>query len=312
MRRASSDDRSGGPATASCEEVEHFLSELAHTRNYSEHTLRAYGRDLEEFVGFLQDHQKSLRQAGRIEVRAFLAELRSRELSRATIARKLACLRSLYKFLTARGTYPTNPVTGLRSPRLHRRLPRFLDEREVQRLVESPDTKTPAGLRDRVILETLYSTGMRVSELVAMNVGDVAFLSEAIRTRGKGKKERLVPIGRVALAVIDEYVQRRRLAEGKDLKPGTPLLVNRLATRLTARSINRILKKYILQTGLKGKISPHTLRHTFATHLLNRGADLRSVQELLGHEHLTTTQIYTHVTTERMREVYEQAHPRAR
>jgi integrase/recombinase XerC len=190
-------------------------------------------------------------------------------------------------------------------------LPRFLDEDEVRRLVESPDPETLPGLRDRVILEALYSTGMRVSELVQMNVGDMDLLSEAIRTRGKGNKERMVPIGRVAAAVTGEYIERRRLAEKTKPGPDTPLLINKLGTRLTTRSVNRVLKKYILKTGLRGKISPHTLRHTFATHLLNRGADLRSVQELLGHEHLSTTQIYTHVTTERMKEVYKRAHPRA-
>ena len=152
---------------------------------------------------------------------------------------------------------------------------------------------------------------MRVSELVGIDVGHVDVLSEAVRTRGKGQKDRLVPIGRVALAVMEEYLERRRLTERKKPERNTPLFTNRLGTRLTARSVNRILKKYILKTGLKGKITPHTLRHTFATHLLNRGADLRSVQELLGHEHLSTTQVYTHVTTERMREVYEKAHPRA-
>jgi len=210
------------------------------------------------------------------------------------------------------GKCSANPATGLRTPKFRRKLPRFLDEKEVRRLVESPDATTLSGLRDRAILETLYSTGMRVSELVGMNVGKVDILAEAIRTLGKGKKERLVPIGRVALAVIDEYLERRRLAEKRKPKDTGPLFVNRLGTRLSARGVNRVLKKYILAEGLKGRISPHTLRHTFATHLLNRGADLRSVQELLGHEHISTTQIYTHVTTERMREVYDEAHPRAK
>jgi integrase/recombinase XerC len=203
-------------------------------------------------------------------------------------------------------------VVGVRSPKLQRKLPRFLDETEVRSLVESPDTSTLMGLRDRAILETLYSTGMRVSELTGMNVGSVDTLSEAIRTRGKGNKERLVPIGRIALAVLDEYIERRRLEDRAEVRADRPLFVNKLGTRLTPRSVNRVLKKYILREGLKGRITPHTLRHTFATHLLNHGADLRSVQELLGHEHLSTTQIYTHVTTERMREVYENAHPRAK
>jgi len=311
MSRPPSDRRSEDVPKTSGREVEMFLSEIAHARNYSAHTLRAYRQDLSEFLRFLGQHDVPLAEARTIEVRSFLAGLRERELSRASIARKLAGIKSLYKFLTARGRCPLNPMLPLRSPRLHRRLPRFLDEEEVRRLVESPDPETLPGLRDRVILETLYSTGMRVSELVQTNVGDIDLLAEAIRTLGKGNKERLVPVGRVAVAVMDEYLDRRRLAEKTKLGHNTPLLVNRLGTRLTARSVNRVLKKYILKIGLKGKITPHTLRHTFATHLLNRGADLRSVQELLGHEHLSTTQIYTHVTTERMKEVYKRAHPRA-
>jgi len=311
MRRSSSaEDKRKLPSTSS-REVDAFLTELADARNYSEHTIRAYRCDLSEFVDFMRVQKKRLDDVGTLELRAFLARLRDRALSAATIARKVAAVRSLYKFLTARGRCAVNPVVGLRTPRLHRKLPRFLDENEVRRLVESPDTTTLRGLRDRGILEMLYSTGMRVSELVAMNVGDVDLLAEAVRTLGKGNKERLVPVGRVALAVMDEYLTRRRRDARRKPKPDEPLFINRLGTRLSARSVNRVLKKYILIEGLKGRITPHTLRHTFATHLLNRGADLRSVQELLGHEHLSTTQIYTHVTTERMREVYEQAHPRA-
>jgi len=311
MRRSSSDVPSGKHGVPQCREIELYLSEIQHARNYSEHTLRAYRTNLTEFAEFLNGLGVPLVEAEGMAVRSFLASLRERELSRPTIARKLSAIRSLYKFLATRGTCPVNPLVGLRTPRLRRKLPRFLDEKEVRRLVESPDTSTLAGLRDRAILETLYSTGMRVGELVGMNVGDADFLSEAIRTRGKGKKERLVPVGRIALAAVEEYLERRRLAEKTRLQPSTPLFINKLRTRLTARSVNRILKKYILTVGLKGRITPHTLRHTFATHLLNRGADLRSVQELLGHEHLSTTQIYTHVTTERMRKVYDRAHPRA-
>ena len=311
MSRSASDHLAKDEAKTSSREVEMFLSEITHARNCSVHTVRAYRQDLLEFVRFLKKHDIAPADARTIEVRSFLAELRERQLSRSTIARKLAAIKSLYKFMAARGYCPQNPMLGLRSPRLHRKLPRFLDEDEVRTLVESPECETLSGLRDRVILETLYSTGMRVSELVQMNVGDMDLLSEAVRTRGKGNKERMVPIGRVAVAVTGEYIERRRLAGRTGLAPGAPLLVNRLGTRLTARSVNRVLKKYILKTGLKGRISPHTLRHTFATHLLNRGADLRSVQELLGHEHLSTTQIYTHVTTERMKEVYRRAHPRA-
>ena len=311
MSRTPSEQHSEKAPDTPSREVEMFLSEIANARNYSAHTVRAYRQDLLEYARFLKKHGVPLMDARTIEVRSFLAELRERSLSRSSIARKLASIKSLYKLLTARGLCPAETQFVLRSPRLPRKLPRFLDEDEVRRLVESPDPETLPGLRDRVILEALYSTGMRVSELVQMNVGDMDLLSEAIRTRGKGNKERMVPIGRVAAAVTGEYIERRRLAEKTKPGPDTPLLINKLGTRLTTRSVNRVLKKYILKTGLRGKISPHTLRHTFATHLLNRGADLRSVQELLGHEHLSTTQIYTHVTTERMKEVYKRAHPRA-
>ena len=311
MSRTPPEQHSEKPPETASREVETFLSEIAHARNYSAHTVRAYRQDLLEFVRFLKEHSVPLTDARTIEVRSFLAELRERSLARSSIARKLAAIKSLHKFMIARGLCPPQTQLALRSPRLGRKLPRFLDEDEVRRLVESPDPQTLPGLRDRVILETLYSTGMRVSELVQTNLSDMDLLAEAIRTRGKGNKERMVPIGRVAVAVMNEYIERRRLAGKTKLGPGTPLLVNKLGTRLTTRSVNRILKKYILKTGLRGRITPHTLRHTFATHLLNRGADLRSVQELLGHEHLSTTQIYTHVTTERMKEVYKRAHPRA-
>ncbi|HUU43994.1 MAG TPA: tyrosine recombinase XerC [Planctomycetota bacterium] len=312
MSPASSGKKPDPHDSTSRREVDRFLSELAHARGYSDHTLRAYRTDLGEFAGFLDEHAGSLDAVKPIDLRAFLASLRERELSAQTVARKLAAVRSLYKFLVSRGVCPANPAVGLRTPKTRRKLPRFLDETEMRRLVESPDTATLAGLRDRAILETLYSTGMRVGELVAMNVRDADFLSEAIRTLGKGRKERLVPIGRVALAVLDEYLTRRRRDAKAKPRDTDPLFINKLGTRLSARGVNRVLKKYILAEGLKGKISPHTLRHSFATHLLNRGADLRSVQELLGHEHLTTTTIYTHVTTERMREVYDETHPRAK
>ena len=288
-----------------------FLSELEHARNGSEHTIRAYSKDLDDWSAFLAARSRELEQATPLDARAYLARLRETDLSRATVARRLAAVRSLHKFLVSRGYAAANPLVGLRSPKLERRLPRFLDENEVRKLVESPATDTLDGLRDRAILETLYSTGMRVSELVAMNVDTADLLGEAVRTRGKGGKERLVPIGRIAVAAIDEYLTRRRLDRRRPVRDDSPLFANRFGTRLTARSVNRVVKKHIARCALAGRISPHTLRHTFATHLLNRGADLRSVQELLGHENLSTTQIYTHVTTERMKEVYRRAHPRA-
>jgi tyrosine recombinase XerC len=311
MSRKSPASDAPSPPPGPFPEIERFLAEIAHARNYSVHTVRAYRLDLTEFARFLATQKVALRDVNTLHLRTFLAQLRDGGLERLSIARKLASLRSLYKFLTARGISDANPVLAMRGPKLHRKLPRFLDEREVRVLVESPNVKEFAGLRDRAILETLYSTGIRVGELVGINCGHVDFLSEVIRTLGKGSKERLVPVGSIALSVLTEYLDRRRLKEGGKCATDAPLFVNLRGARLTARSVNRILKKYILQAGLVGRISPHTLRHTFATHMLNRGADLRSVQELLGHAHLTTTQIYTHVTTQRMKEVYDRAHPRA-
>ncbi len=293
------------------ERVELFLSELAHLRNGSPHTLRAYASDLDDYSAFLASRGRGPEDATQIDARAYLARLREAALARASVARRLAAVRSLYRFLTLRGYAKLNPFTGLRSPKGERRLPRFLDEEEIKHLVESPATDTLAGLRDRAVLETLYSTGMRVSELVAMNVGTIDLLGEAVRTRGKGNKERLVPVGSLAVAAVKEYLDRRRADRTRAMDDLSPLFANRFGGRLTTRSVNRVLKKHVGRCALAGRITPHTLRHSFATHLLNRGADLRAVQELLGHENLSTTQIYTHVTTQRMKEVYRRAHPHA-
>jgi integrase/recombinase XerC len=291
--------------------VELFLSEMAQFRNCSPHTLRAYTADLGDYCAFLSSRGRGPEEATPIDARGYLARLREANLSRSSVARRLAAVRSFYTFLIRRGHAGSSPFTGLRTPKGEKRLPRFLDEDEVRHLVEAPSTKTLDGLRDRAILETLYSTGMRVSELVAMNAGTIDLLGEAVRTRGKGNKERLVPVGSPAVAAVKEYLDRRRADRRRTLDDRSPLFANRFGGRLTTRSVNRVLKKHILRVGLAGRITPHTLRHTFATHLLNHGADLRAVQELLGHEHLSTTQIYTHVTTQRMKEVYRRAHPHA-
>jgi integrase/recombinase XerC len=220
-------------------------------------------------------------------------------------------MRSFYKFLVKRNRLSSNPVELVRTPKQDKKLPKFLEYEEVKKLLETPPTDNWLGARDKAMLETLYSTGIRVSELVALNMDDIDFLGEVIHVRGKGKKERITPIGASALQVIQHYMEfRNRRAQNNDNFDSRVLFVNKHGRRLSTRSVRRKMDKYIKMAGLDPAISPHTLRHSFATHMLNNGADLRSVQELLGHQSLTTTQVYTHLTTKKMKEVYESAHPR--
>jgi integrase/recombinase XerC len=239
-----------------------------------------------------------------LTLRKYLAFLKSKNLKPRTLARKISCLRTFFRFLCREGYLKSNPSALLLTPKLDKRLPEFLTEEEMLKLLNAPAKDNPAGLRDRAILETLYSTGMRIGELVGLDTEDVDFISGVVKVRGKGKKERLLPIGEKALSALREYVDKRK-------KQTKELLLNKNGTRLTDRGVRDIMEKYIRRISLKENISPHTLRHSFATHLLNRGADLRSVQELLGHVNLSTTQIYTHLSTERLKNIYDKAHPRA-
>jgi integrase/recombinase XerC len=240
-----------------------------------------------------------------------MAFLQQQDYSRATTARKLATLRSFYKFCVRRGYIGTSPVAAIRTPKQERRLPKCLEVEEVQRLLEAPNVATVLGARDRAMLETMYSTGIRVSELVALRIEDVDFMGEALQVRGKGKKERLTPIAPTALAAIRRYLEMRKSDTKWEGSNRELLFVNKHGQALSTRSVRRKLDKYLRECGLDPAISPHTLRHSFATHMLNNGADLRSVQELLGHQSLSTTQVYTHLTTTRMKESYEESHPRA-
>jgi integrase/recombinase XerC len=245
------------------------------------------------------------------DIRGFLAFLNEKEYSRTTIARKLATLRSFYKFLVKRNRKASNPVLGIRTPRQEKKLPHFLEYEEVKRLLETPSLDNWLGARDRAMMETLYSTGMRVSELVALNVDDIDFLGEVVHVRGKGKKERIAPISSSVLQIIQHYMEyRSKRAQSSQNFEHKVLFVNKHGRRLSTRSVRRKMDKYLKIAGLDPSISPHTLRHSFATHILNNGADLRSVQELLGHRSLSTTQVYTHLTTSRLREIYDSAHPR--
>ena len=286
--------------------IEKFINYLKVEKNSSIHTITNYTADLEAFAHFLAEHDIS--SVDHLFLRRFLADMRAKNYAKRTIARKLASLRTFFKFLYREGHIKVNPITAVSTPKLDRRLPVVLDEKKVTMLINAPDTSVPAGLRDKAILETLYSTGIRVSELVGLDDDDVDHISGIIKVLGKGRKERLTPIGETALSAIRKYAESKN---GKKVRDKRSVFLNKSGRRLTDRSVRRIVDKYIKLASIQEHISPHSLRHSFATHLLDRGADLRSVQELLGHMNLSTTQIYTHVTMERLREAYDKAHPRA-
>lgn len=282
--------------------IKRYIRYLEIEKNASKHTILNYQRDLDEFKKFLGETQ--LENVDYLALRKFLSTLREKNLKSRSISRKLSCLRSFFRFLNREGFLKNDPTQAVSSPKLERYLPIFLTEDEVTKLIESPEAKELSGLRDRAILETFYSTGIRISELVGLNLENIDFFGAVVKVSGKGKKERLVPIGDKALRAIRDYTEQRR-----QLVPA--VFLNKNGRRITDRGVRLVLDKYIQRTALRENISPHSLRHSFATHLLNRGADLRSVQELLGHANLSTTQIYTHLTTEKLKSVYDKAHPRA-
>ncbi len=290
--------------------IDRFLGYLEGERDCSPQTLRAYSADLIQFVTFIAgDEDFDPTEVTPIHVRRYLAHLRRGGSSHTTIARKLASLRSFYRYLVREGVVPDNPAASLSAPRREQRLPVFLDEDEVAELLDAPEGDGPQARRDRAILEMLYSTGMRIGELAAASLNDLDLLGEVVKAKGKGKKERLVPLGRPAVEALQHYLEaRKRIARGGSVDR-TALFLNRDGGRLSDRGIRRVFEKYARKVGISGKASPHTLRHSFATHMLNRGADLRSVQELLGHASLASTQIYAHVTTEKLKSVYDKAHP---
>ncbi len=320
--------------------VQDFLSYLTFEKHFSGHTAKCYGADLTQFSEFLTSKQSGEGGADDISgstehadtavavqtkpkldqmllnidvntIRAYLGVLNEQQYSKSTIARKLATLRSFYKFLVKRGFMTSNPVTAVRTPKQEKKLPKFLEYEQVKRLLETPPINNWLGARDKAILEVLYSTGIRVSELVGLNMDDIDFLGEVVHVRGKGKKERITPISSTALQVIQHYLEfRNKRAQNNSNFDPKVLFVNKHGGRLSTRSVRRKMDKYLKMAGLDPSISPHTLRHSFATHMLNNGADLRSVQELLGHQSLSTTQVYTHLTTKKLKDVYEDAHPR--
>ena len=286
--------------------IQKFMTYLEVEKNASSHTITNYRIDLKEFSGSIKD--KPLEDITHVDIRLFLARMKEKNFSKRTVARKMACLRSFFRFLCREGYIKSSPASGLKTPKLDRKLPLFLDVNEVTRLIESPDVSDVYGLRDRAILETFYSSGIRVSELVGLNKENIDFIGGVLKVYGKGKKERLAPIGDRALRAIRNYLEKLGAA---DIKEKKAVFINKSGRRMSDRAVRRVVEKYIHKTSLRKGISPHSLRHSFATHLLDRGADLRSVQELLGHANLSTTQIYTHITTERLKEVYDKVHPRA-
>lgn len=325
--------------------IKDFLTYLLDERHFSPYTAKCYSVDLRQFVEYLADESggevnyttettywtaassgqrpdtigsvgpttitNTILQVNVGRIRGFLAHLSESNFSPATMARKIATLRSFHKWLDSRGVIDNNPMTLIRTPKQAKRLPKAICVEDVEKLLSAPDTNTQLGSRDRAMLETLYSTGIRVSELVGINISDIDEAGQALIVRGKGRKERIVPLGSHAIAAIGHCLSMRRTSVGNPLDPGGPLFVNKQGTRISTRSIRRKVSKYLDEVGLDPSISPHTLRHSFATHLLDNGADLRAVQELLGHQSLSTTQVYTHLTTQRMRDAYDHAHPRA-
>jgi len=315
--------------------VQQFLTYLKLEKHFSEYTVKSYGADLIQFGQFMageigqqqgaaalnapippakmssEELDKKQLACEPLTIREFLAYLYGQNYTKSTTARKLATLRSFYKFLIRRGLVSVNPLSTIRTPKQEKRLPKCLDLEQVQKLLDAPGDGDLLAARDKAMLEVLYSSGIRVSELVELEMADMDLQEGVLRVRGKGRKDRLTPIGSQAIKALQRYFELRNADPRLAAQTTGRVFLNKHGQSLSTRSVRRKLDKYLVQAGLDPGISPHTLRHSFATHLLNNGADLRSVQELLGHQSLSTTQIYTHLSTSRMKEVYDQAHPRA-
>jgi integrase/recombinase XerC len=293
-----------------------FLKFMRVERNASELTIKSYREDLSALSDYLSESRGG--ECPRpdeltvLDLRGYVSALSEAGYAKSTIARRLASLRSFFRFGRREGWVKHNPAKPLRNPRKGRSLPHVLSAEDLGRLLVAPPAGKPMGLRDRAILETMYSAGLRVSEVMGLNDGDLDFPAGVIRVRGKGRRERLSPVGSYATTALRSWLAVRKTADDQPDGAERPVFVNRFGRRLTTRSVGRMLEKYLKLTGLDSRTTPHSLRHSFATHLLDRGADIRSVQELLGHKSLVTTQIYTHISTAALRRVYEKAHPRAK
>lgn len=295
------------------EHLASFLRHLAVERNASDHTIKSYREDLHQALVYFQEKSGVTQVSGLTsrQVRAYLAWLHDQHYAKTTAARRLAALRSWLKFLCRQGVLTSNPADGIRAARREQNLPHFLTEEQLLKLLDAPGDVEPFGPRDRALLETLYSAGLRVSELTGLNVADVDLDAGVATIRGKGKRERLALLGRPCVKALHAWHAVRNAWLSRHQLTSDAIFLNKNGTRLTTRSVGRLVQKYLLQAGLDPRTTPHTLRHSFATHLLDRGADVRCVQEMLGHQSLSTTQIYTHLTTSRLHETYQKAHPRA-
>ena len=301
------------------QQIQEFLKHLQYERNLSQHTLRNYSSDLFQFRDYLQRIEGRedfpLEEIDRLTVREWMAFLHSENRKKTSIARKLASLRTFFQFLLREGKLEVNPAKLVNTPKIERKLPNHLSIEDAVRLIETPDINTELGRRDRAILEFLYATGIRVGELVTINLTDIDFREKMVRVMGKRKKERIVPFHEHALRAMMLYLTEARPSFLNQCPPverdQRAVFLHRRGGRITTRSVGRMIEKYIKLCADIHKISPHSLRHSFATHLLDSGADLRDIQELLGHARLSTTQIYTHVSMEKLIEVYDRAHPKA-
>ena len=303
--RRSSDEVQKNVEKENSEQIDSFVKYLKGERNFSKHTLRAYTRDVLDFAMFLKNKELLLSNASKYDVRSFFEEISNKELSKAALSRKFTTLRSFYKFLIINKVIKQSPMQNMSGIKKDKKMPLFLTETEMQQLLSLENVK----LRDRAMIEFLYSCGLRIEELMSLNIKNVDFISNTVTVVGKGSKERIVPIGNKCIEAILNYIKERREV-GLPYDINSPMFLNDRATRMDQRTARRIVHKLLIKAGILKKASPHTLRHTFATHILDRGCDIRSVQEMLGHKNLSTTQIYTHVTIESLKKIYKKTHPR--
>jgi len=300
------------------EHINSYISFLKNEKNYSNNTIISYKNDLLQLLNYLKEYKiikrDSIKYIDRSILRKYIVYLKKCDYSVRSICRKISTIRSFFKFLSREGMVDINPTINLITPKIVKKLPSFLYLKEINKLIETPSGHTILGIRDRAILELLYGTGMRVGELVNLSIRDIDLYEKTVRVFGKGSKERILPLGNPSIRAVQEYLTSRDIFRKNislDKIDQNALFLNRFGGRLSARSIRRLLIKYMKMADLNKKISPHVLRHSFATHLLGGGADLRSVQELLGHESLSTTQIYTHITKERLKAIYNKSYPRS-